>query len=123
MSHQIVWADIPVQDLDRAIAFYSAVLGAQVTREGGPGFSFGLFPHVNDSVSGCLYVPGPENAPSKTGPLVYLNAAGRIAEALQAVEAHGGEILQPVHKCGPHGFRAVLRDCEGNRIALNSPTA
>ena len=28
MAHQIVWCDIPVTDLDRAIWFYSAVLGA-----------------------------------------------------------------------------------------------
>jgi hypothetical protein len=28
MSNRIVWVDIPVIDLDRAIGFYSAVLGA-----------------------------------------------------------------------------------------------
>ena len=27
MAHQIVWCDIPVTDLDRAIRFYSAILG------------------------------------------------------------------------------------------------
>ena len=26
MSHRFVWVDIPVHDLDRAIAFYAAVL-------------------------------------------------------------------------------------------------
>ena len=46
MSNRTVWVDIPVIDLDRAIAFYSAVLGEPVTKEGGPGFAFGLLPHA-----------------------------------------------------------------------------
>lgn len=33
MAHQIVWFDIPVLNLDRAIRFYSAVLGAPVKME------------------------------------------------------------------------------------------
>jgi uncharacterized protein len=31
MANQIVWCDIPVLDLDRAVRFYSAVLGQDVT--------------------------------------------------------------------------------------------
>ena len=56
MSHRFVWVDIPVHDLDRAIAFYAAVLGTAVTREGGPGFSFGLLAHSGSDVAGCLYL-------------------------------------------------------------------
>jgi predicted enzyme related to lactoylglutathione lyase len=78
MQNQFVWVDIPVVDLDRAIAFYSRVLGAPVNKEGGPGFVFGLFPHADTNVSGCLYKPDTDNAPSTSGPLVYLNATGRI---------------------------------------------
>ena len=33
MKPNIVWFDIPALDLDRAIRFYSAVLGALVTKE------------------------------------------------------------------------------------------
>jgi len=29
MANQIVWCDIPVLNLDRAIKFYSALLGAE----------------------------------------------------------------------------------------------
>ena len=54
MSHRFVWADIPVADLDRAISSYAAVLGSGVTKEGGPGFTFGLLAHDNDDVAGCL---------------------------------------------------------------------
>ena len=85
MSHRFVWVDIPVHDLDRAIAFYAAVLGTPVTREGGPGFSFGLLAHSGSDVAGCLYLADDDNAPSPRGPLVYLNVDGRIADAERAV--------------------------------------
>jgi len=121
VNHQFVWVDIPVADLDRAIAFYSAVLADKVSREGGPGFFFGLLPHAGSSVSGCLYRPGPENAPSQQGPLVYLNASGRLREAVQAAQDHGGYVVQSIHQIGEHGWRAIVVDSEGNRIALHAP--
>ena len=123
MSNRVVWVDIPVRNLERAIAFYSAVLGSPVTKEGGPGFLFGLLPHSGNEVGGCLYSPGNDNSPSKVGPLIYLNAEGRLAQAVQAVTAQGGHVLQAVHEIGPHGFRAIVLDSEGNRVALHAPAA
>ncbi len=120
MSHRAVWVDLPVTDLDRAIRFYSTVLGLAVTKESGPGFTFGLLPHGDGEVGGCLVVPGPEDGPSKTGPLVYLNAEGRLAQAVEAAAAQGGQVLQPIHPIGPHGSRAVVLDSEGNRLALHA---
>ena len=118
--NQIVWVDIPVSDLNRAIQFYSAVLDAPVTREGGPGFFFGLLPHADRGVSGSLYHPLSDNAPSRQGPLVYLNAAGRLHEAVRQVQVHGGSVVQAVHQIGAHGWRALVIDSEGNRIALHA---
>jgi predicted enzyme related to lactoylglutathione lyase len=125
MSNSFVWVDIPVVDLDRAIAFYAAVMDVQVGKEGGPGFSFGLFPHSGDDVAGCLYVPGEgdDNKPGRLGPLLYLNVSGRLDAAIAAVEQGGGRVLQARHQIGPYGWRAIVLDCEGNRIALHSPSA
>ena len=121
MSHRIVWVDIPISNLDRAIQFYTAVIGAQVTKEGGPGFAFGLLPHSGGDVGGCLYLPDADNAPSRVGPLIYLNAEGRLPQAIEAVTANGGHVLQAVHEIGPHGFRAIILDSEGNKMALHAP--
>ena len=52
--------------------------------------------------------------------MIYLNANGRLDEALAAVEANGGQIIQPKQSIGPYGFRAIILDSEGNRIALHS---
>jgi predicted enzyme related to lactoylglutathione lyase len=41
----------------------------------------------------------------------------------QAVEQRGGKVLQPKHPIGPHGYRALILDSEGNRIALPSSSA
>ena len=119
MSNQIVWVDIPVKDLDRAIRFYSAVLGAPVKKEQSPEMTIGILPHEEGEVGGCLFKREGE-APSTQGPLIYLNANARLDQAIAAVEANGGKVLVPEHPIGPYGFRAVVLDCEGNRVALHS---
>jgi uncharacterized protein len=121
-KHTVVWTDIPVTDLKRAIKFYSAVLGEPVTLETMPGMEFGLLPHAHDSVSGCLVVME-DNKPSAQGPMVYLNVDGRHDDAEKAVTANGGKILKPKHAIGPYGFRSVITDSEGNRLALHSSPA
>jgi predicted enzyme related to lactoylglutathione lyase len=120
-GHTICWTDIPVIDLDRAIQFYSAVLAAPVSKQNEGGHEFGLLPH-DDNVSGCL-VTSSENQPSLHGPLIYVSVEGRLDAAVAAVKAGGGEILQPRHQIGPYGYRAVVIDSEGNRIALHSAAA
>ena len=122
MSNQIVWVDIPVADLDRAIKFYSAVLGEEVIKQSHSGFSLGLLPHADTHVSGCL-VESRDYRPAQQGPLIYLNLNGRLDPAITAVTANGGEVLQAKHQIGPYGFRAIVLDSEGNRIALHSTKA
>jgi predicted enzyme related to lactoylglutathione lyase len=119
IDNQVVWFDIPCTNLDRAIAFYSAVLGCEVAKHEGPGFSLGVLPHEGASVGGCLVVTK-DNPPGDHGVLVYLNCSGRLDEAIGQVQSHGGAVLQAKHSIAPHGFRAVVKDSEGNRVALHS---
>jgi uncharacterized protein len=119
MANQIVWCDIAVFDLDRAIKFYSAVLGQDVKKQEFSGMTVGVLPHNDGEVGGCLFT-SQELKPSDAGVLIYLNANGRLDAALSAVTAHGGKIIQPKHQIGPFGFRAIVLDSEGNRIALHS---
>ena len=123
MSNTFVWVDIPVADLDRAIGFYSAVVGRPVGRIGGPGFNFGLFEHQGNEVGGCLVGSGEGAAPSLTGPLVYIACEGRLDAAVAAAQANGGRVLKAKHSIAPNGFRAIVADSEGNRVALHSMTA
>jgi hypothetical protein len=122
VSHRLVWVDIPVRELERAIAFYAGVLACTVTREGGPGFTFGVLEHEGGEIGGSLVPAAKDNAPSARGPLVYLNVDRRIADAERMVVAHGGRVVQPTQPIGAHGYRAIVIDSEGNRIALHSST-
>jgi predicted enzyme related to lactoylglutathione lyase len=123
----LCWTDIPVTNLDRAIKFYSAVLGQEVTKMSEGGFEYGLLPHKEQNASGCLCVSsdsvGNKNQPSQTGPLIYLSVEGRLDDAVKAARANGGKVLEEKQQIGPHGVRAMIIDSEGNRIALHSSAA
>ena len=119
MTDVVCWTDIPVLELDRAVKFYSKVLGQPVTLESGQGFEYALLPHADSGVSGCLFRSRDEH-PSLSGPLVYFSVEGRLDASIDAVTLNGGKILESKHPIGPHGYRAVVVDSEGNRIALHS---
>ncbi len=116
MTNRIVWFDLPAADLARARRFYSAVLNAEVKEEF-PGVA--IIAHDSGEVSGCLFT-GEEAKPSRSGALLYFNVDGRLQDAVDAAERHGGEVEKPPHEIGPFGHRAIVIDSEGNRIALHS---
>jgi uncharacterized protein len=119
MSNQIVWCDIPVLDLERAVRFYAAVLAQQIKLGDMGGTKMGVLPHGEGDVGGCLFASSDEK-PVERGILIYLNVNGRLDDAIRAVGAHGGKIVQDKHQIGPFGFRAIVLDSEGNRVALHS---
>jgi len=120
----LCWTDIPVTNLDRAIKFYSAVLGKEVRRLSEGRMEYGLLPHEEQNASGCLVVRadsgGVDNRPSANGPLIYLSVEGRLDEAVETARKNGGKVLRARQKIGEHGFRGVIIDSEGNRIALHA---
>jgi|LakMenE01Jun11ns_1017448.scaffolds.fasta_scaffold8475870_1 predicted enzyme related to lactoylglutathione lyase len=118
VKNTFCWIDIPVTDIKRAISFYSAVLGEKVEHMT-EHFEFGLLPHTENNVSGCLTVMK-DRKPSSDGPLVYLNVEGRLDQAIEEVTKNGGKVLKGKEQIGPYGFRAVVLDTEGNAIALHS---
>jgi predicted enzyme related to lactoylglutathione lyase len=118
--HHVVWFDIPVRDIDRAVRFYSAVLGTPLKKEqAGPGVAIATLPRADGSIGGSL-VQNMDAHPSESGPLLYLNAHSRLDEAVGVVEQYGGRVLAARHSIAPFGFRAIVLDSEGNRIALHS---
>ncbi|MCH9756932.1 MAG: VOC family protein [Gammaproteobacteria bacterium] len=122
MKHTMSWVDIPVSDLDRAITFYSALLDEPVQKKDAHGFEFGLLPHEDDNVSGCLCVME-DRKPSQDGLLVYLNVEGRLGKAVEIARQAGSKILTEPEQVGPYGHRAVIVDSEGNAVALYSKEA
>lgn len=116
--NRAVWFDIPVSDLDRAAAFYRDVLAIKVEKVPGDGGGFCILQH-DEGNGGCL-IHNAGGVASNAGILLYMNVDGRIRDAVDRATARGGKVLEPTHAIGPHGFRTVLLDSEGNRIALHS---
>jgi len=110
-----------VEDLERACAFYAGVLGVDVHPESFGDVKFAVLAH-EDGNGGCLVPRGEGVKPVANGILVYLNVDGRIGEACGLVETLGGRVTTPTHAIGPHGFRALIEDSEGNAFALHSNT-
>ena len=118
--NRAVWFDIPVADLARAARFYRAVMKIGVEEVAAGPYRFCVLEHA-DGNGGCL-VPNAAEVTSSGGILLYLNAEGRIRDAVAQATAHGGKVVEAIKAIGPHGFRAVILDSEGNRLALHSST-
>jgi predicted enzyme related to lactoylglutathione lyase len=119
-NNRAVWFDIPIVDLDRSMKFYAEVLKIEVGKEKFEDFTFAVLEH-KDGNGGCL-VPRASEVSYDKGILIYLNVDGRIRDAVGKVTANGGEVIEDTHSIGPHGFRALIKDSEGNRLALHSNT-
>lgn len=114
MANRVVWFDVPVEDLGRATEFYSRVLDIAIEEAG----DVAILEHSDNDVAGCLVKS--DDKPSASGLLLYFNVPGRLDEAVEAAEQNGGRILQAKEQIGPYGYRAIVLDSEGNRIALHS---
>ncbi len=121
MKPNIVWFDIPALDLDRAIRFYSAVLGRPIEQEDLGGVPTAMLPTADGAQQGCVVLVK-DFKPSPDGIMIYFDVNGRLQQAVTAVRTHGGTVQQDIHSIGQYGFRAEVLDSEGNCIALHSET-
>jgi uncharacterized protein len=119
VRHAISWFELPVTDIDRAVAFYATILRTGL----GPiseadGRRYAMFP-AEDGVSGAI-VQGEGYVPSTEGALVFLNAGDALQPVLDRVKAAGGRVLLPRLGMGGWGVAAFIVDTEGNKVALHA---
>jgi predicted enzyme related to lactoylglutathione lyase len=120
--HAIDWFEIPVRDMDRAAAFYEALLATTIRREHIAPHALGVIKYDASAVGGCLIQGDDVPAPSTAGTLVYLNAGPSLDTVLARVEPAGGRITTPkVTLPGDMGCFAHITDSEGNRVGLHAP--
>lgn len=118
------WFEIPVNDFDRARQFYSTLFDYEMhdTLTGANRRGFLPFDQQGGGIGGAI-VHGPDYIPSQRGCLVYLNAGDDLNIVLARVEDAGGQVMQDktlVSEDLELGYYAIVRDTEGNRIALHS---
>lgn len=117
----VSWFEIPVVDIDRAMAFYEAVLGVSLERTVIDGHPMALFPDADEPgrSSGAL-ASGDSYVPSMDGTRVYFSVDDVAATLARAIEA-GGRELYPVTRVSDDLTVAEFADSEGNRVALSGP--
>jgi len=117
------WFEIPVNDMDRAITFYNAVFQVNISKQAFGATEMGWFPFSNDAkgAPGSLIKSTDNYTPSSSnGALIYLTSTD-VSDELSRIEVAGGEILQPKTQISKdHGYMALFKDTEGNRVALHS---
>lgn len=119
-DNPVNWFEIPVSNLDRAKAFYEAVLGVELSlNEMGP-MKMAWFPMQMGATGAAGTLAEAEGyTPSKSGSLVYFHVES-IEDALAKIERQGGKTLLPKTSIGEWGQIAHFEDSEGNRVALHS---
>jgi uncharacterized protein len=115
----VVYFEIPVTDINRAMNFYKAVFKFNFEKEIIHKNEMALFPFTENGsgISGAL-AKGDIYKPTKNGVVIYFKTKD-IDESLALVQKNGGQILYPKTSNGDLGFVAEFEDSEGNRIALH----
>jgi hypothetical protein len=122
------WFEIYVSDMERAKAFYEAMLDVKMENLPSPDSSVEMvaFPMQPPDESGSD-LPGASGAlakmdgitPGGGGTLVYFSCTDCAVEEARAAEA-GGKVIRPKLSIGDYGFISLIADTEGNCIGLHS---
>ena len=112
MAHgKICYLELPATDVQRSSEFYAAVFGWKMRRRGDGAVAFD---DATGQVSGA-FAAGRSPSP-QVGLLVYIMVDSATA-AVDAVTAHGGEIVQPIGADAPE-ITARFRDPGGNVLGI-----
>lgn len=132
LGNPVVWFEIYVQNMERAKAFYEAVLAVKLEKMLAPteemrkdgNMEMWSFPADKETApttyGACGMLVKMEGFPSGSGAtIVYFGCEDCAIEAARATE-NGGSIFKEKISIGEHGFIALVHDTEGNMIGLHS---
>ncbi|WP_313266599.1 VOC family protein [Sphingobacterium sp.] len=115
-----VYFEIPVSDLNRAIAFYSQLFNFTFEQEDFDDNQMAYFPFQEtlSGITGAL-AKGEIYKPTREGVLLYFHVEN-ISAMLERAVSLGGKELYPATFHIDLGFAvAEIEDSEGNRIGLH----
>jgi uncharacterized protein len=108
---KICYVEIPATDIDQSAAFYEQVFGWRLRQRGDGAVAFD---DTTGEVSGTWVTGRPPS--TEVGLLLYIMVDDAEA-AVNAVEANGGEIVQPIGADAPE-ITARFRDPGGNVVGI-----
>lgn len=116
-QNPVVWAEIPVTDMEKAMAFYTTVTGYTMTLSTDGPNPMAIFDAAKNAttVAGHLY-PGKPAEPG-TGPTVHLAVSDSVEQAMDRVKKAGGTVVSPTIEI-PTGRFAYCLDPDGNSFGV-----
>ncbi len=123
LRRRIGWFDIYVEDMERATAFYEAVLATTLAPMDDPNDPTTQMPGFGDDFTshgaGGALVKLEHAQPGPGGSMVYFSCVDGAVEEARVASA-GGTVVRPRFSIGDHGFVSIVTDTEGNVIGLHS---
>lgn len=121
-TNAIGWFDIYVEDMERATAFYEAVLQQKLEPMGDPTGETQMmsFPtEMSVYGAGGALVKSDYSKPGPGGSMVYFSVEDCAVEESRVVAA-GGKVVRPKFSIGEFGWVSLCEDTEGTPFGLNS---
>lgn len=116
---EVRYLEIPVNDIDRAVAFYEAVFDVKLDRTTVDGYAMAHFPSLGERLGADVTLAkGDVYVPSKHGAIVYFHVAD-IDAVMSRATARGATVLYAKEEVKAGTWVAEFEDSEGNRIALS----
>lgn len=114
-NDQLVWVEMPANDLNRAKGFYEAVLQTTLIENSDGPQPIHMIPSKGDAMCGHLYEGKPATAGD--GPTPHFSTTSELTDAMDRVKAAGGEVVsEPIPL--PNAAFFYAKDTEGNSIAM-----
>ena len=108
---KICYVELPANDIARSAEFYGKVFGWNIRKRGDGATAFD---DTTGEVSGAWVLGRP---PASEPGLLFYIMVDNVSDAIKAVIARGGEIVQPIGVDAPE-ITARFRDPGGNIIGL-----
>ena len=116
----INWFEIPVRDLDRASAVYTALYEVPLEHEEFEGVRQAKLTRPGHAGAFGALVADPARPPAPgQSTVIYLDAVGGLDGCLARAVAAGATVVQPRTAIGPQGYIALFADLDGNVIGLH----
>jgi predicted enzyme related to lactoylglutathione lyase len=108
------WFEIPVSNIPKALALYSAMLDAKLEAT-----DYGPKQMVILGSNGCLINTAKGKVPVG-GTVVYLNAHDGVKACLARALEAGAKVVLPETAIGAHGTIGQIEDLDGNIVGLHA---
>ncbi|MDX8347171.1 VOC family protein [Cognatiyoonia sp. IB215446] len=114
----MVWGEIPVTDMEKAVAFYNEVFGYEMTIDNSGPNPMAMLGGVMETAGAHLY-PG---TPAKDGGnTIHIDLPDTLEAGIERCKAAGGEVVSPPISI-PSGRFVYAKDLDGNSIGLYEST-